>query len=184
MARARVRQLALVALVALLAGAAWLFAVKAIRDSTRVTFARDIAPIGFEHCAPCHRPGQAGPFSLLSYADYRTEVFPGAVLQVGAAREGGDCFDLPGQRIASYYLWLFPNTMLNFYPWGISVNVVAPLSHDRTRITFLSFVWDASRRGSGAGTGLDQVELEDEQLVEWSGVGEETQNSDDFGRKR
>jgi tetratricopeptide (TPR) repeat protein len=68
MARARVLQLAL---VALLAGGAWLYAVKVIRDSTRVTFARDIAPIGFEHCAPCHRPGQAGPFSLLSYADYR-----------------------------------------------------------------------------------------------------------------
>jgi len=102
----------------------------------------------------------------INYADYRTEILPRAVLQVGAAREGGDCFDLPGPLIAAYYLWLFPNTMLNFYPWGISVNVVAPLSHDRTRITFLSYVWDPARRGSGAGTGLDQVELEDEALVE------------------
>jgi mono/diheme cytochrome c family protein len=34
-----------------------------------VTFNRDIAPIVFEHCAPCHRPGQAGPFDLLTYAD-------------------------------------------------------------------------------------------------------------------
>ncbi|MBI2947339.1 MAG: tetratricopeptide repeat protein [Verrucomicrobia bacterium] len=34
-----------------------------------ITFNRDIAPILFEHCAPCHRPGQPGPFSLLSYAD-------------------------------------------------------------------------------------------------------------------
>jgi tetratricopeptide (TPR) repeat protein len=33
------------------------------------TFTRDIAPILFTHCAPCHRPGQAAPFSLLSYAD-------------------------------------------------------------------------------------------------------------------
>ncbi|HYV44301.1 MAG TPA: aromatic ring-hydroxylating dioxygenase subunit alpha [Myxococcaceae bacterium] len=102
----------------------------------------------------------------INYADYRTELFPGAVLQVGAGREGGDCFDLPGERIAAYYLWLFPNTMLNLYPWGISVNVVAPLAHDRTRITFLSYVWDKSRRGQGAGAGLDQVELEDEELVQ------------------
>lgn len=102
----------------------------------------------------------------ISCADYRTELFPRATLQVGTAREGGDCFDLPGERVAAYYLWLFPNTMLNFYPWGISVNVVAPLAHDRTRITFLSYVWDPSRRGAGAGTGLDQVELEDEALVE------------------
>ena len=36
-----------------------------------VTFTRDIAPIVFEHCAPCHRPGQAGPFDLLTYADLK-----------------------------------------------------------------------------------------------------------------
>jgi hypothetical protein len=33
------------------------------------TFARDIAPIVFEHCAPCHREGEAAPFPLLSFAD-------------------------------------------------------------------------------------------------------------------
>src|ERR1051326_1589499 len=33
------------------------------------TFNRDVAPILFQHCAPCHRPGQSAPFSLLSYAD-------------------------------------------------------------------------------------------------------------------
>jgi choline monooxygenase len=46
------------------------------------------------------------------------------------------------------------------------VNAVTPLGPDRTRVTFLSYVWDESKRGSGAGTGLDQVELEDERLVE------------------
>jgi tetratricopeptide (TPR) repeat protein/mono/diheme cytochrome c family protein len=34
-----------------------------------VTFNRDIAPILFEHCSSCHRPGEAAPFSLLTYAD-------------------------------------------------------------------------------------------------------------------
>lgn len=34
-----------------------------------VTFARDVAPIVFDHCAPCHRPGGSGPFPLLSYDD-------------------------------------------------------------------------------------------------------------------
>jgi Flp pilus assembly protein TadD len=34
------------------------------------TFNTDVAPILFEHCAPCHRPGQeAIPFPLLTYAD-------------------------------------------------------------------------------------------------------------------
>jgi tetratricopeptide (TPR) repeat protein len=36
-----------------------------------VTFAKDVAPILFEHCAPCHRPGEIGPFSLTTYRDAR-----------------------------------------------------------------------------------------------------------------
>ena len=36
-----------------------------------VTFARDVAPILYARCAPCHRPGGAGPFSLTSYDDAR-----------------------------------------------------------------------------------------------------------------
>lgn len=32
-----------------------------------VTFTRDVAPILFESCGSCHRPGGAGPFSLLAY---------------------------------------------------------------------------------------------------------------------
>jgi Flp pilus assembly protein TadD len=35
------------------------------------TFHRDIEPILFAQCAPCHRPGESGPFSLLTYEDAR-----------------------------------------------------------------------------------------------------------------
>jgi Tfp pilus assembly protein PilF len=34
-----------------------------------VTFNRDIAPIVFQYCSPCHRPGEAAPFPLLTYED-------------------------------------------------------------------------------------------------------------------
>jgi cytochrome c-type biogenesis protein CcmH/NrfG len=40
----------------------------------QVTFNRDIAPILFRSCAPCHRPGEAAPFSLLSFADAKTHA--------------------------------------------------------------------------------------------------------------
>src|SRR5258708_28827707 len=36
-----------------------------------VTFHKNIAPILLAQCAPCHRPGEAGPFSLLTYDDAR-----------------------------------------------------------------------------------------------------------------
>jgi hypothetical protein len=34
-----------------------------------VTFNRQIAPIVYNNCSSCHRPGEAAPFSLLSYQD-------------------------------------------------------------------------------------------------------------------
>lgn len=39
------------------------------RDLPAPTFNKDIAPIVYASCAPCHRPAGAAPFSLLSYAD-------------------------------------------------------------------------------------------------------------------
>src|SRR6478752_7982278 len=33
------------------------------------TFNQDIAPILYENCATCHRPGEVAPFSLLTYQD-------------------------------------------------------------------------------------------------------------------
>ena len=36
-----------------------------------VTFNKHIAPLIFHYCSPCHRPGEAAPFSLLTYADVR-----------------------------------------------------------------------------------------------------------------
>jgi len=34
-----------------------------------VTWSADVAPILFTNCTPCHREGESGPFTLLSYAD-------------------------------------------------------------------------------------------------------------------
>jgi tetratricopeptide (TPR) repeat protein len=37
--------------------------------SQPVTFNHDIAPVIYHYCAPCHRAGEAAPFSLLTYQD-------------------------------------------------------------------------------------------------------------------
>lgn len=39
------------------------------RPDSPITFNRDIAPIVFRSCSSCHRPGEAAPFSLLTYSD-------------------------------------------------------------------------------------------------------------------
>lgn len=37
----------------------------------KVTFNRDIAPIVFHYCSSCHRPGEAGPFPLITYQEVK-----------------------------------------------------------------------------------------------------------------
>jgi hypothetical protein len=39
-----------------------------------VTFNHDIAPIIYRNCSSCHRPGEAAPFALLSYADVKKKA--------------------------------------------------------------------------------------------------------------
>ena len=108
----------------------------------------------------------------LDLSAYRTELFPWSSLQIGVASRETEGFDLPaghpdeGTRVAGWYWWLWPGTMLNVYPWGVSANLVQPLAPDRTRVRFLSYVWDETRLERGAGSGLHAVEMEDEAVVE------------------
>ena len=46
-------------------------AATAPSSERKVTFNRDIAPIVYHYCASCHRPGEAGPFPLLTYEDVK-----------------------------------------------------------------------------------------------------------------
>lgn len=46
-------------------------AVQAGRGANAVTYHGQIEPIVLQDCAPCHRPGESGPFSLLTYEDAR-----------------------------------------------------------------------------------------------------------------
>ena len=103
---------------------------------------------------------------------YSTESFEHGVLQIGMAKEGDVCFELPessvdsGKRIAAYYWWFFPNLMINVYPWGISVNVVVPNGCDSTTVLFRSYVKHPELLGQGAGAELDKVEAQDQFVVE------------------
>jgi len=114
----------------------------------------------------------AGLAEKLDYSGYRTERFQWGNLQLGIARAGEPAFELPkshpnaSERVGAFYFWLFPNIMFNFYPWGLSLNVVAPISVGRTKVSFLSYVWNAALRESGVGAGLHRVEMEDEEVVE------------------
>lgn len=109
--------------------------------------------------------------TTIDLKQYETILLPHGNVQIAPAAEGELCFDLPpdhpdfGRRIAAYYFWLFPNLMLNFYPWGLSLNVVEPQGMTETRIRYLTYVWKPQLLNHGAGADLDRVELEDQDVV-------------------
>lgn len=110
--------------------------------------------------------------SVVDYGSYTTELYRYSNLQLGLSKGGDAVFDLPqsspdyGKPVAAYYYWIFPNMMFNFYPWGLSINVVRPMGTGLTKVSFLSYIWDESKLGQGAGADLDKVEREDEAIVE------------------
>jgi choline monooxygenase len=109
---------------------------------------------------PFVHPGLA---AAVDYETYRTELFRWGTMQIARAKEGEDCFE---GGVAAYYAFLFPATMLNVYPWGLSMNVVRPLAVDRTAVAFRTYVRDPSRLERGAGADLHNVEMEDEAVVQ------------------
>jgi len=109
---------------------------------------------------------------VIDYSAYTTELFRYSNVQIGISKGGEDVFALPanhvdyGKNISAYYFWIFPNMMFNFYPWGLSVNIVKPIGPQLTKVSFISYVYDESKLNRGAGSALDKVEREDEAIVE------------------
>src|SRR5436190_21414286 len=46
----------------------------AVAQTPRPTFTKDIAPLVWSRCATCHRPGEIGPFSLITYDDVKRRL--------------------------------------------------------------------------------------------------------------
>jgi len=101
--------------------------------------------------------------------DYRVVPLRWGVLQVGLAEEGAAAFHPPpghpehGLAVAAFYFWLFPGTMVNVYPWGVSLNSVEPLGPKRTRVRIRRWVQPGA---AVTGADLDRGEVEDGAIVE------------------
>lgn len=110
--------------------------------------------------------------AVLDNNAYTSELFEYGTLQLGFAGGAEEVYDLPGdhpcygKEMAAFYFWIFPNIMLNFYPWGLSVNVIRPLSLHRTKVSFITYIHHEEKFGTYAGSLMDKVEREDEFVVE------------------
>ncbi|MEL6673045.1 MAG: SRPBCC family protein [Bacteroidota bacterium] len=111
--------------------------------------------------------------SMLDYGQYTTECYDEIVLQIGYSDGSGFSFDLPkghpdyGKHVTGYYYWLFPNFMLNFYPWGVQLNIVKPVTDRFTKVEFLYYIHDEEIFHLMKGDQVaEKTEREDEFVVE------------------
>jgi choline monooxygenase len=93
----------------------------------------------------------------LDFSNYRTDLSRFSVLQTAFDRAGD---------LAARYLFVFPNFMLNLYPGGLSVNIVRPVTIDKTIVEYRTYVNPSGKFALGADSDLDTVEIEDERIVE------------------
>ncbi len=105
-----------------------------------------------------------GLFRELDYSRYRVETHrwhslqhaPIRTVNQGERRQYGP--EQAGER--ALYFWIFPNLMLNVYPDNLSVNLIVPLSHDRTLTIFEWFTYPEN--GQPVPVKLETVAFSDE----------------------
>ena len=99
----------------------------------------------------------------VEWGSYETELFANGSLQIALAREGAAALDLPaghahhGKRVAALYAFLFPSTIVNAYPWGLSINVLEPRDVERTVVRYITVVKHPEKCDVGAVSDLDGV---------------------------
>jgi len=103
---------------------------------------------------------------IVDYGSYTTETFRYASVQTARSEPPASAGGVTRSNIAAHYLFVFPNLMFNFYPWGISVNVVRPVSPSKSVVEFFTYVSDERLIDKSAGADLHGVEMEDEAVVE------------------
>jgi len=107
------------------------------------------------HLTYIHRaPG--GLADAIDMDSYQTELYGRTALQWAYATDAAHGFepDLmparlrhPSKRVFALWWFVFPNLTLNFYPWGLSVNVYMPTpgSPGRTLFQWYQYVLDEAR---------------------------------------
>ena len=95
--------------------------------------------------------------SDINLDSYKTEIIKNGVLQYTLTNNK--------KNVYAYYYWIFPNMMFNFYDWGLSINVIEPITKEKTRIRFLSFPIKGMTQPINTNSSLEKVESEDQLIV-------------------
>jgi choline monooxygenase len=124
--------------------------------------------------------GPGGLADAIDMSSYKTELYKFSSLQWAYAIDPKMGFDHrlladrfrdpknPQRRVFALWWFIFPNFTLNFYPWGLSVNVYMPIPEkpDKTRFLWLQYALDEEKFERRNSTWLnDQVDAEDIEAI-------------------
>ena len=105
--------------------------------------------------------------------EYQTIVLENGVLQTALCNDSKDAISLnesapdSDKKMYAYYYWIFPNLMLNFYAWGLSINIIEPLGESKTRVKYLTYTIPHKKQPIvDDGADLGTVEMEDQAVVQ------------------
>jgi len=124
--------------------------------------------------------GPTGLAGAIDMSSYRTELYKFSALQWAYARDEKNGFDPrlladrfrnpkdPTRRVFALWWFIFPNMTLNFYPWGLSVNVYMPIpgKPDKTLFLWFQYALDEEKFQRRNSTWLnEQVDTEDVEAI-------------------
>jgi len=124
--------------------------------------------------------GPGGLAGVIDLSSYRTELYKLSALQWAYARDEQNSFDPrlladrfrdtknPSKRVFALWWFIFPNMTLNFYPWGLSVNVYMPIpgKPDKTLFLWFQYALDEEKFQRRNSTWLsEQVDAEDIEAI-------------------
>ncbi|HEY6349298.1 MAG TPA: aromatic ring-hydroxylating dioxygenase subunit alpha [Candidatus Angelobacter sp.] len=111
----------------------------------------------------------------LDYSSYTTQLFPGYSLQSSPIRGSENestvqrrYSQAKGDDVAEYY-WVFPNWMLNCYPDNVSVNIVLPVSAERSVAIFEWYFPETALPAEAPAKTVqfsDEIQVEDVRICE------------------
>jgi choline monooxygenase len=111
----------------------------------------------------------------INYGAYTVEPYPHYVRQWTPIRgaQPGDAtprrYEQASENLTADYFWVFPNWMLNCYPDNVSLNIILPLSAERTRAIFEWYLPEKDLGGEAARKALefsDAIQAEDVSICE------------------
>jgi len=102
----------------------------------------------------------------IDYNTYQTNILDGIVMQTAESNNPSRSILYDNKEgVYAYYFFVFPNIMLNYYNWGISVNIIEPITKLKTRIKYRTYLIDGEEIPLNSSSSVEQVESEDQSVV-------------------